>query len=236
MKNKWALSAIGLAVSTTLFAAVDASSLKTTEDKISYIIGTDVGKNFTRQNIQINPIIFEKGLEDGLRGGPLLLNEQEMKDILGKFQKDIMEKRNAEMNKKSTENKMKGETFLAENKKKTGVVSLPSGLQYKVITMGAGVKPTKEDFVTVEYTGHLINGEVFDSTEKAGKPATFKLSQVIPGWTEALQLMPAGSTWEVYIPANLAYGERNVGGAIGPNETLVFNVHLIEVKKEDKKS
>ena len=236
MKNKWALSAIGLAVSTTLFAAVDASSLKTTEDKISYIIGTDVGKNFTRQNIQINPIIFEKGLEDGLRGGPLLLNEQEMKDILGKFQKDIMEKRNAEMNKKSTENKMKGETFLAENKKKTGVVSLPSGLQYKVITMGAGVKPTKEDFVTVEYTGHLINGEVFDSTEKAGKPATFKLSQVIPGWTEALQLMPAGSTWEVYIPSALAYGPRSVGGAIGPNETLVFNVHLIEVKKEDKKS
>ena len=158
-----------------------------------------------------------------------------MKDILSKFQKDIMEKRAAETNKKASENKEKGLAFLAENKKKPGVVSLPSGLQYKIITPGTGLKPTKEDFVTVEYTGHLINGDVFDSTEKTGKPATFKLSQVIPGWTEALQLMPAGSTWEVYIPSNLAYGERNVGGAIGPNETLVFNVHLIEVKKEEKK-
>ncbi len=235
MKSKLALTAIALAVSTTLFAAIDASSLKTTEDKISYIIGTDVGKNFSRQNIQINPMIFEKGLEDGLSGGALLLDEKEMKDILSKFQKDIMEKRAAETNKKASENKEKGLAFLAENKKKPGVVSLPSGLQYKIITPGTGLKPTKEDFVTVEYTGHLINGDVFDSTEKTGKPATFKLSQVIPGWTEALQLMPAGSTWEVYIPSNLAYGERNVGGAIGPNETLVFNVHLIEVKKEEKK-
>ena len=115
------------------------------------------------------------------------------------------------------------------------MVSLPSGLQYKIIKTGTGVKPTKEDMVTVEYTGRLLNGEVFDSTEKTGKPVSFKLTQVIPGWTEALQLMPAGSTWEVYIPAKLAYGSRNVGGSIGPNETLIFNVHLIEVKADDKK-
>ena len=125
-------------------------------------------------------------------------------------------------------------TFLKENKSKPGVVSLPSGLQYKIVTAGTGVKPTKEDTVTVEYTGRLLNGDVFDSTEKAGKPVSFKLTQVIPGWTEALQLMPAGSTWEVYIPSKLAYGSRNVGGAIGPNETLIFNVHLIDVKKEGK--
>lgn len=236
MKNIWGIGAMGLLVSTTLLAAVDASSLKTPEDKISYIIGTDVGKNFTRQNIKVNPVIFEKGLEDGLSGAKLLLSDQEMKDELAKFQKTIMEKRAAEMNQKSSENKTKGEAFLAANKAKAGVVALPSGLQYKVVTMGTGVKPSKEDMVTVEYTGRLINGEVFDSTEKAGKPATFKLSQVIPGWTEALQLMPAGSTWEVYIPSNLAYGERSAGAAIGPNETLVFNVHLIDVKKEGKKS
>ncbi|MFZ4076901.1 MAG: FKBP-type peptidyl-prolyl cis-trans isomerase [Legionellaceae bacterium] len=236
MKNIWGIGAMGLLVSTTLLAAVDASSLKTPEDKISYIIGTDVGKNFTRQNIKVNPAIFEKGLEDGLSGAKLLLSDQEMKDELAKFQKTMMEKRAAEMNQKSSENKTKGEAFLAANKAKAGVVALPSGLQYKVVTMGTGVKPGKEDMVTVEYTGRLINGEVFDSTEKAGKPATFKLSQVIPGWTEALQLMPAGSTWEVYIPSNLAYGERSAGAAIGPNETLVFNVHLIDVKKEDKKS
>ena len=104
-------------------------------------------------------------------------------------------------------------------------------MQYKIITPGKGAKPAKEDEVTVEYTGKLIDGTVFDSTDKAGKPATFKVTQVIPGWTEALQLMPAGSTWEIYVPANLAYGARNVGGPIGPNETLIFNVHLISVKK-----
>ena len=120
---------------------------------------------------------------------------------------------------------------MSENKNKPGVVALPSGLQYKVVETGHGAKPSKNDTVTVEYTGRLINGTVFDSTEKAGKPATFKVSQVIPGWTEALQLMPAGSTWEIYVPANLAYGPRSVGGPIGPNETLIFKVHLISVKK-----
>lgn len=110
-------------------------------------------------------------------------------------------------------------------------MTLPSGLQYKIIEKGNGAKPTKEDTVTVEYTGRLIDGQVFDSTDKTGKPATFKVSQVIPGWTEALQLMPAGSVWEVYVPASLAYGPRSVGGPIGPNETLIFKIHLISVKK-----
>jgi FKBP-type peptidyl-prolyl cis-trans isomerase FklB len=166
-----------------------------------------------------------------MSGGTLLLTEQQMKDVLNTFQKNLMAKRTAEFNKKADENKTKGETFLSENKAKPGVVTLTDGLQYKIITAGTGVKPTKDDTVTVEYTGRLINGEVFDSTEKTGKPATFKLSQVIPGWTEALQLMPSGSTWEVYVPSNLAYGQRSVGGPIGPNETLVFNIHLISVKK-----
>nr|MCH9715786.1 FKBP-type peptidyl-prolyl cis-trans isomerase [Gammaproteobacteria bacterium] len=134
------------------------------------------------------------------------------------------------------DNKAKGEAFLKENKTKKGVVSLASGLQYKILTPGTGAKPTKEDMVTVEYTGRLLNGEIFDSTEKTGKPATFKLTQVIPGWTEVLQLMPVGSTWEVYIPAKLAYGSRNVGNLIGPNETLIFSVHLMDVKAEDKKA
>ena len=113
------------------------------------------------------------------------------------------------------------------------MVTLASGLQYKIIKNGSGNRPTKEDMVTVEYTGRLLDGKVFDSTEKSGKPATFKLSQVIPGWIEALQLMPAGSTWEIYVPPALAYGDRNVGGPIGPNETLIFNIHLISVKKSD---
>ena len=154
-----------------------------------------------------------------------------MKDTLTKFQKDLMAKHAAQFDKQASANKEKGDAFLAANKAKAGVVTLASGLQYKIITPGKGAKPAKEDEVTVEYTGKLIDGTVFDSTDKAGKPATFKVTQVIPGWTEALQLMPAGSTWEIYVPANLAYGARNVGGPIGPNETLIFNVHLISVKK-----
>lgn len=230
MKMKLVAAAMSLVMSTAI-AATDTPALTSDLDKLSYSIGSDLGKNFKRQGIDVNPMIMAKGIQDGMSGGTLLLTEQQMKDVLSKFQKDLMAKRTAEFNKKSEENKTKGEAFLSQNKGKKGVVTLADGLQYKIITAGTGAKPSKEDTVTVEYTGHLINGEVFDSTDKSGKPATFKLSQVIPGWTEALQLMPAGSTWEIYVPAALAYGTRSVGGPIGPNETLVFNVHLISVKK-----
>ncbi len=227
-----AAAALGLAMSTTM-AATDAPALNSDIDKLSYSIGTDLGKNFKKQGIEVNPDIMAKGLQDGMSGGQLLLTEQQMKDVLNKFQKDLMAKRTADFNKKAEENKAKGDSFLKDNKAKDGVVTLPSGLQYKIVKAGTGEKPLKDDTVTVEYTGHLINGEVFDSTEKSGKPATFKLSQVIPGWTEALQLMPAGSTWDIYVPADLAYGPRSVGGPIGPNETLIFNIHLISVKKSN---
>ena len=230
MKIKLLAVAMSLAMSTVI-AGTDSPALATDMDKLSYSIGSDLGKNFKRQGIEVNAVTMAKGIQDGMSGGTLLMTEQQMKDTLTKFQKDLMAKRTAEFNKKSTENKSKGEKFLKENKAKAGVVTLADGLQYKIITAGKGDKPTKEDTVTVEYKGRLISGEVFDSTEKTGKPATFKLSQVIPGWTEALQLMPAGSTWEVYVPAALAYGSRNVGGPIGPDETLIFNIHLISIKK-----
>lgn len=230
MKMKLAAVAVlGLTMSTALFAA-DAS-LSTDLDKLSYSVGIDLGKNLKRQGIEINPTVMAKGIQDGMAGGAMLMTEQEMKDTLSKFQKDLMAKRAAMMDQKAETNKKAGESFLSANKSKAGVVTLPSGLQYKIITKGTGTMPAKEDEVTVEYTGHLIDGTVFDSTDKAGKPATFKVSQVIPGWTEALQLMPAGSTWEIYVPSNLAYGPRSVGGPIGPNETLIFSVHLISVKK-----
>lgn len=231
MKMKLVTAAVmGLAMSTAM-AAPDATSLATDKDKLSYSIGADLGKNFKTQGIDINPEALAKGMQDGMSGTQLILTEQQMKDVLNKFQKDLMAKRSAEFNKKSDDNKSKGEAFLKENKTKAGVIVLPSGLQYKIIDAGTGAKPGKTDTVTVEYTGHLIDGTVFDSTEKTGKPATFQVSQVIPGWTEALQLMPAGSTWEIYVPANLAYGPRSVGGPIGPNETLIFKIHLISVKK-----
>ena len=230
MKMKLVAAALSLAMSSAI-AATDTPALQTDMDKLSYSIGSDLGKNFKRQGIDINPTVMAKGIQDGMSGGALLLTEQQMKDVLNKFQKDLMAKRTAEFNKKAEDNKAKGEAFLTANKAKTGVVALADGLQYKIVKAGTGAKPGKDDTVTVEYTGRLISGEVFDSTEKTGKPATFKLSQVIPGWTEALQLMPAGSTWEVYVPSNLAYGQRSVGGPIGPNETLIFNIHLISVKK-----
>ncbi len=248
MKMKWIACVIGLSVSSawaapaaqapaattpaaTTGAMTKAPAFATDEDKVSYSIGVDLGKHLQRQGITINASVFAKGIDDGIKGGATVLTEQEMKDVLNDFQKKIMAKRVAEMDKQAEANKAVGVAFLKDNKAKAGVVTLPSGLQYKIVTAGKGAKPGKDDTVTVEYTGRLINGTVFDSTEKTGKPATFKVSQVIPGWTEALQLMPVGSTWELYIPAELAYGSRNVGGMIGPNETLVFNVHLIDAKK-----
>ncbi|RAP38373.1 hypothetical protein B1207_00335 [Legionella quinlivanii] len=230
MKMKLVAAAtMSLAMSTAI-AASDVT-LSTDMDKLSYSIGADLGKNFKKQGIEVNPAAMAKGLQDGMAGSQLMLTDDQMKEVLNKFQKDLMSKRNAEFSKKSEENKSKGEAFLSQNKTKEGVVSLPSGLQYKIIETGSGAKPAKDDTVTVEYTGKTIDGQVFDSTDKSGKPATFKVSQVIPGWTEALQLMPAGSTWEIYIPSALAYGPRSVGGPIGPNETLIFKIHLISVKK-----
>jgi FKBP-type peptidyl-prolyl cis-trans isomerase FklB len=231
MKMKLVAASVMALGMTAAFAATDAASLTTDKEKLSYSIGADLGKNFKSQGIDINPEALAKGMQDGMSGTQLILTEQQMKDVLNKFQKELMAKRSAELNKKSDENKVKGEAFLAQNKAKTGITVLPSGLQYKIIEAGKGAKPGKTDTVTVEYTGHLIDGTVFDSTEKTGKPATFQVSQVIPGWTEALQLMPAGSTWEIYVPSTLAYGPRSVGGPIGPNETLVFKIHLISVKK-----
>jgi FKBP-type peptidyl-prolyl cis-trans isomerase FklB len=230
MRMKLLAVTMGLFVAGGVMAA-DVASLKTEMDKLSYSIGVDLGGNFKKQGIEVAPVALAAGLQDALQGGKLQLSEAEMKSALTTFQKDLMAKRAAEFTRLSDENKKAGEAFLATNKGKAGVVTLPSGLQYKIVTEGKGAKPMKEETVTVEYTGHLINGTVFDSTEKAGKPATFKLTQVIPGWTEVLQLMPVGSTWEVYIPSQLAYGQRSVGGAIGPNETLIFNIHLLSAAK-----
>lgn len=225
-----AVAAMGLALSTSLVAA-DATTLSSDADKLSYSIGADLGRNFKKQGIEISPAAMAQGLQDGMGTGTLLLTDDQMKDVLNKFQKDLMAKRNADFSKKADENKAKGAAFLSENKSKTGVVTTTSGLQYKIIENGTGAKPGKDDTVTVEYTGTLLDGKVFDSTDSSGKPATFKVSQVIPGWVEALQLMPAGSTWEVYVPSELAYGAGRSGGPIGPNETLVFKIHLIDVKK-----
>jgi FKBP-type peptidyl-prolyl cis-trans isomerase FklB len=196
--------------------------LKNQKEKVSYIIGMDIGSNFKRQLIDIDPNIVVKGIRDALSGANPLLSKEEIQETMVAFQKELMEKY-----------KKQGEAFLAENKKKEGVKTLPSGLQYKVIKAGTGKKPKADDIVTANYRGTLIDGTEFDSSYKRGQPATFPVSGgMIPGWTEALQLMEVGAKWQLFIPSNLAYGERGAGGIIGPNATLIFEVELVSIKEK----
>jgi len=202
--------------------------LKDQKDKISYIVGMDIGNNLKKQSIGVNTKVLAKGIEDALAGAKPLLTEQEIQETMMAFQKEMLAKQ-AEVAKK---NKTEGEAFLAENKKKEGVKTLPSGLQYKVIKAGTGKKPKSSDTVTVNYRGTLIDGTEFDSSYKRGQPATFQVTGVIPGWTEALQLMQEGAKWQLFVPSNLAYGERGAGGVIGPNATLLFEIELISVQEK----
>jgi FKBP-type peptidyl-prolyl cis-trans isomerase FklB len=203
--------------------------LKNQKDKISYIIGMDIGTNLKKQSIDIDSNILAKGVKDALAGTKPLLTEQEIQETMIAFQKEMMAKQ-AEVAKK---NKAEGEAFLAENKKKEGVKTLPSGLQYKVIKAGTGKKPKSTDTVTAHYRGTLINGTEFDSSYKRGQPATFPVSGgMIPGWTEALQLMEEGAKWQLFIPSNLAYGEKGAGRDIGPNATLIFEIELVSIQEK----
>jgi FKBP-type peptidyl-prolyl cis-trans isomerase FklB len=203
--------------------------LKNQKDKISYIIGMDIGTNLKKQSIDIDSNILAKGVKDALAGTKPLLTEQEIQETMVAFQKEMMAKQ-AEVAKK---NKAEGEAFLTENKKKEGVKTLPSGLQYKVIKAGTGKKPKLSDTVTAHYRGTLIDGTEFDSSYKRGQPATFPVSGgMIPGWTEALQLMEEGAKWQLFIPSNLAYGEKGAGRDIGPNATLIFEIELVSIQEK----
>ena len=206
--------------------------LKSQKEKMSYIIGMDIGKNFKKQAIDIDPDIMAQGVKDGLSGAKALLSEQEARDTLAAFQREMMAKQAELAQKMGEKNKKEGEAFLAANKTKEGVKTTPSGLQYKVIKAGTGKKPQITDTVTAHYRGTLIDGTEFDSSYRRGNPASFPVAGVIPGWTEALQLMPEGAKWLLFIPANLAYGERGAGRDIGPNATLIFEVELISVQEK----
>lgn len=205
--------------------------LKTQKDKASYSIGVSIGKNLKDQKVDITTDILVKGLLDAYTGAKTQLTEKEMGDVLTQFQQEIMAKAQEEAAKKGGENKTKGEKFLADNKSKPGVKTTASGLQYSVITEGTGPKPTASSTVKVHYTGKLIDGTTFDSSVDRGEPVEFPLNGVIKGWTEGVQLMSKGSKYKFYIPAELAYGERGAGNAIGPNETLVFEVELLDIVK-----
>jgi FKBP-type peptidyl-prolyl cis-trans isomerase FklB len=213
-------------------AAQDQPSLKDQKEKISYIIGMDIGTNFRKQSIDIDADILAKGVKDGLSGAKPIISEPEAKEVMTAFEKEMRARREAVQKTAGEKNKKEGEAFLAENKKKEGVKTLPSGLQYKVIKAGTGKKPAATDTVTTHYRGTLIDGTEFDSSFKRGKPATFPVSGVIPGWTEALQLMEEGAKWQLFVPSNLAYGERGAGQVIGPHTTLIFEVELISIQEK----
>jgi FKBP-type peptidyl-prolyl cis-trans isomerase len=203
------------------------------QDKISYSIGADIGKNFKKMGIEINPAMLAKGISDVTSGGKTALTDEEMQKTLQTFQSELQAKAQERQKAAAEKNKATGEAFLAANKSKDGVKTTSSGLQYKVVTEGKGPKPKASDTVKVNYRGTLVDGTEFDSSYKRNEPVTFPINGVIPGWTEALQLMPVGSKWELYIPANLAYGEQAPPG-IGPNSTLIFEVELLSIEKPEK--
>lgn len=205
--------------------------LSTEKDSLSYALGVNIATSFSQQKIDIDVDVLATAMKDVLAGGKTQLDEQQVMAVLMQFQQKMQARQSEEAAKAGEKNRVEGEKFLAENKKKEGVQVTPSGLQYKVITMGTGEKPKASDQVTVHYTGRLITGEVFDSSVDRGEPATFPLNGVIAGWTEGVQLMPVGSKFEFYIPSDLAYGPRGAGGLIGPDATLVFEVELISINK-----
>jgi len=211
------------------------ADLKTDMDKVSYSIGTIIGNQFKQQELDVQFDAFLKGIKDALAGNELALNKKEMDEVMKDFQTKMMEKMKKKQEEAAAKNTKEGEAFLAANAKKDGVVTLPSGLQYKVIKEGKGEKLKATDTFKALYKGSLIDGTVFDSSEKhGGKPLELAVGRVIPGWTEALQLMPIGSKWMLYIPGNLAYGPRGGGELIGPNATLIFEIELLG-KGEAKK-
>lgn len=206
---------------------------KDQKEKASYALGMNVGTGLHRQSVDIDPNLFLQGMKDAMSGGKTLLTDEEAMATLQQLQTELRAKMEEKKKQESESNQKEGDAFLASNKTKDGVVALPSGLQYKILTPGTGPKPTLNDTVVCNYKGTLISGKEFDSSYKRGEPATFPVSGVIRGWTEALQLMPVGSKWQLFIPSALAYGERGAGQDIGPNATLVFEVELISIQAKD---
>lgn len=230
MKFRWFVIAICLLFAAQAFAE-EKAVLKDQKDKVSYVIGVDIGKALQKQGVAIDADLVGRGIKDGISGGKLLLSDQEIQDTMMAFQKEMRAKQEAAQKLLGEKNKKEGEEFLAQNKTKEGVTVLPSGLQYKVVKAGTGKKPKATDTVVTHYRGTHIDGTEFDSSLRRNQPATFKVNGVIRGWTEALQLMEEGAKWILYVPAALAYGERGAGPQIGPHATLIFEVELISIQE-----
>jgi FKBP-type peptidyl-prolyl cis-trans isomerase len=207
-----------------------AGPLTTEKAKTSYAIGLDLGNKLKSQSIDVDTSILVRGMNDGISGAKPAMTDEEMKTSLTALTTQIRAKQTAMLKELTEKNKAEGDVFLLDNRSKEGVVVLPSGLQYKILKAGDGPKPAASDSVVCNYKGTLINGKEFDSSYKRGQPATFPVSGVIKGWTEALQLMPVGSKWQLFIPPDLAYGERGAGADIQPDSTLIFEVELMSIQ------
>lgn len=211
-------------------AARQKPALTSDKERLSYALGMDVGRQLAKIDVDVDPSAFARGLSDAMFGGTTLLTQDEARAAIEAMQAELKRRQWEVRANAGEDSKKAGEAFLAGNAKRKDVVTLPGGLQYKIIEAGSGRKPTDADTVEVNYTGTRIDGVEFDSSYRAGKPATFKVSEVIPGWREALELMPVGSKWQLFIPPQLAYGEEGAGTMIGPNETLVFEVELVAIE------
>jgi len=209
---------------------MEKSDLKTQSDKASYSIGLDIGRNIKAQKLGLDIDKLIAGIKDGVEGDSALLSNEEIQEVMQIFSQERMAQQNAATSEESAKNKKAGEEFLEANKKKKGVISLPNGLQYEVIKSGKGASPKAADQVKVHYVGTLIDGTEFDSSIKRGEPAVFGVNQVIKGWTEILQIMQVGDKWKVYIPSDLAYGDRGAGEVIPPGAALIFEVELLGIE------
>ncbi len=195
-------------------------------------MGMNLGIGLRKQGMTLDSALLARGLRDAQSGAKTALTEDEARAAVQQFQTEVRQKMQATAQTQGAANRKEGADFLAANKTKSGVITLPDGLQYKILKEGDGPKPTASDTVSCNYRGTLINGKEFDSSFKRGQPTSFPVSGVIKGWTEALQLMPVGSKWELYIPADLAYGDRGAGQDIGPGETLIFEIDLLGIQNQ----
>jgi FKBP-type peptidyl-prolyl cis-trans isomerase FklB len=231
LKMRLALMAImAILLAAPPAGAVEKAELKNAKDKLSYVLGYSLGSNMKRDQVEVNQDLFLQALKEGLGGGKAILDDAEMRQVMQQFSQDLQTRRREVRRKLAEENEKAGKAFLEANKKNKGVKELKSGLQYKVLKPGKGKSPSPTDLVTVHYRGTKIDGSEFDSSYGRGQPAKFQLSRVIRGWQEALQKMKPGATWEIFVPANLAYGPMGQGPKVGPNETLVFKVELLKVE------
>jgi FKBP-type peptidyl-prolyl cis-trans isomerase len=210
--------------------ATQPKPLTTPKDKASYALGYNLGRNLQGQLVDVDPATVAQGFKDAFSGSKQRMTDEEIRSALTQLQQDTRAKQQAMVKELAEKNRKQGEEFLAANKSKEGVVTLPSGLQYKALTTGTGQKPTANDTVEANYRGTLVDGTEFDSSAKHGGPQTFPVTGVIKGWTEALQLMPVGSKWQVFVPANLAYGDASPGGEIPPGSALIFEIELLSIK------